>query len=475
MRAFDELGLFWLPDHEEDALSGRLQFDPMGEGISLSLVGIFGNEPDDGGHSTFRIVGWRGNDKVTLDRCFSHGRNPRAPGIAESGYYANQMFVGHHFERDELAFQSASVVLSDLDSWVGRSGIALEEPHLESVSGTQPIYRMIFTPPREETCRFSRGRLKLAFGWKPAGDPIHGISFRQWPGIKIEYDRMQAFDVIRKDVGRIQDLVTLCIDAPTAIDSLILQRPDIRVKVLSGEETDFQQPIEFIAQPLRYVDPQERKPRHWHQMLLGFEELGGLEAIARWLDASQGFQRALDSFMSIRHAKQMYAENRFLNVTFAAEAFHRMVTSGTPYMNEEAFTGLLNAYLANTPKEHHEWLKGRIEHGNEPPLGKRLRQLAARAGAATRPLIGKRDGWAYTLSQVRNELTHIGPDSNEFHGEDLLFLTESVYAVVRICMLMECGVSQEILTKKANSSSMTWYRDRLHESVQRVRNQLAGQ
>jgi hypothetical protein len=284
---------------------------------------------------------------------------------------------------------------------------------------------------------------------------------------------MQAFDTIRKDVGRIQDLVTLCIDTSTAIDALILQRPDVRVKVLSGEETESQQPIEFIAQPLRYVDPEEHKPRHSHQMLLSFEELGGLEAIARWLDVSQGFQRALNSFMSIRHAKQMYAENRFLNVTFAAEAFHRIVTSGAPYMDAESFTGLLDAYLAHTPVEHHEWLRGRIEHGNEPPLGKRLRQLAARAGSATSPLIGRRDRWAYTLSRVRNELTHIGPESKEFSGEDLLLLTESVYAVVRICMLMECGVSHELLGRKANSSSITWYRDRLKESMEKVRNQLA--
>jgi hypothetical protein len=220
----------------------------------------------------------------------------------------------------DLAFHSASVVVSDLDSWVGRSGITVQDDYSHARSGTQPIYRMSFTPPPEEACPFSRGQVKLAFGWKPAGDPIHGISFQQWPGIKIEYDQMQAFDIIRKDVGRIQDLVTLCIDAPTVVDSPILQRPDIRVKVLCGEETDFEQPIEFIAQPIRYLDPQQRKPRHWHQMLLSFEELGGLETIARWLDVSQGFQRALDSFMSIRHARQMYAENRFLNVTFATRS-----------------------------------------------------------------------------------------------------------------------------------------------------------
>jgi hypothetical protein len=117
--------------------------------------------------------------------------------------------------------------------------------------------------------------------------------------------------------------VTLCIDAPTSLDSLRLWRPDIRAKVLSGEDAGVEQRIEFIALPLRYVDPQERRPRHEHQMLLTLEELGGIEAIARWLDGSLRFQRALNSLMSIKHAKQMFAENRFLNVTFAAEAFHR--------------------------------------------------------------------------------------------------------------------------------------------------------
>jgi hypothetical protein len=474
MRAFDDLGLFWLPGHEEDALSGRLQFDPKGDGINLSLVGEFANAPD-GDDSQFRIVGWRGNDKLTLDRCFSHGPNLRAPGITESRYYANQMFVGHHFERDELAFQSASVLLSDLDSWVDRSGIAIEDDYPQTESQTQTIYRMAFTPPPEETCPFSRGRVKLAFGWKSGGDPIHGISFQQWPGIKIEYDQMQAFDVIRKDVGRIQDLVTLCIDAPTAVDSLILQRPDIQAKVLSGEDAGVEQPIEFISLPIRYVDPQERQPRHWHQMLLDFEELGGVDAIARWLDASQQFQRALNSFMSIKHAKQMFAENRFQNVTFAAEAFHRNLTLGAPYMDEEAFNGLLDVYLEDTPEEHRDWLLGRIQYGNEPPLRKRLQQLAARAGAATRPLIGDKDRWAHTLTRVRNELTHLGTDSRVFDGADLIFLTESVYAVVRICMLMECGVSPETLTRKANSPTMTWYRERLMETIERVRRQLANQ
>jgi ApeA N-terminal domain 1 len=347
MRAFDELGLFWLPGHEDDALSGRLQFDPKGDGLNLSLVGEFENAPDRE-DSQFRILGWRGNDRLTLNRCLSYMPNVRAPGITESRYYANEMFVGHHFEREELAFQSAVVQLSDLDSWVGISGIVTENDYQHAELRSHPIYRMAYTPPVEEACPFSRGRVKLGFGWKPGGDPIHGISFQQWPGIVLEYDQMQEFDTVQRDVSRIQALVTLCLDAPTAIDSLVLRRPDIQAKVLSGKDAGVPQPIEFIATPIRYVDPQDRQPRHWHQMLLGFEELGGIEAIARWLDASERYQRALNSFISIKHAKQMFAENRFLNVTFAAEAFHRTTVGGS-YMDEGAFNGLLSIYLENTP------------------------------------------------------------------------------------------------------------------------------
>jgi hypothetical protein len=60
MKEFDELGLFWLPGHEEDALSGRLQFDPKEGGINLSLVGGFDNAPDNGDSLKLRILGWRG-------------------------------------------------------------------------------------------------------------------------------------------------------------------------------------------------------------------------------------------------------------------------------------------------------------------------------------------------------------------------------------------------------------------------------
>jgi len=73
---------------------------------------------------------------------------------------------------------------------------------------------------------------------------------------------------------------------------------------------------------------------------------------------------------------------------------------------------------------------------------------------------------------VRNALTHLNAESPEFNGGDLVFLTESVYAVVRICMLLDCGVSIDTLAQKADSYPVAWYRGRLAQSIERVREQL---
>lgn len=473
MRSFDELGHFWFPGHEEDSLSGRLQVDLPSGRIHLELVGDF-DRSFDRDDATTRLNGHVGPERVTLDRCILLNRSLTS-GASGRKYLANQMFTGHHFgQKEDLAFKAATIEVGDLNSWVRRTGIKSEDKQHDWRGGApvDPIYEMSFTPPALESHSFSRGEVALSFRWKRDGETGHRVDFRQWPVIWITYDDLQPYEVIRKDIGRIHNLVTLCVDAPTSVDRITFTRPDLKARALSGETIDADQAIEFTAPPLQYIDPKERKQRQPYQMLLSYDEIGGAATIARWIDTSQGFQRALDSMMSTRHTKQMFAENRFINVTFAAESFHR-ITQDQRYMDESEFSRLLNVYLDATPSEHHDWLRGKIGYGNEAPLRKRLQQLARRAGEATRVLVRKKDVWAYTLAQVRNELTHLGKDSRVFAGEDLYFLSESVYAVTRICMLLETGVSHETLAAKANADSMTWYSERLKRSLSTVRAQLA--
>ncbi|WP_158698016.1 ApeA N-terminal domain 1-containing protein [Streptomyces prunicolor] len=468
MRKIDELGVFWVEDHEDDELQGRLLFDPEEDGITLSLIGTFNSVPPNENGELIRILGWIGKDKVTLERCFSGGTFHRSPGVPESNYRANALLLGHHVSEPSPEFQSASVSLSNLDNWIGRNAITQESTSSDEDEKTRYDFTYRLKSLDGEVCRFSRGEIALRFAWNTNSDEFHSVTLKQWPVLKITYDERRTLDEIQKDIGLLESFLTLCAGAPTSIDRLLLRRPDIRVTMLSGEEGPAEQEIEFFAQPLRYSDPLDRKPIQRHRMLLTYDEIGGISTVANWLDIAPRFHSALNSLMSVWRAKQMFAENRFLNVTFAAEAFHR-ITQGGSYMDDGEFKALLQSYIDSTPEEHHPWLLGRISYGNDLPLVKRLRQLAGRSAPATRGLIKNKGQWAGLLSRVRNELTHMGEVARSFGGAELAFLTESVISVVRVCMLLECGVESEILRAKADSYAIIWYKPRLERALEVVR------
>ncbi|MFF0243396.1 ApeA N-terminal domain 1-containing protein [Streptosporangium sandarakinum] len=467
LEEIDSLGVFWIPGYDDDQLSGRLRFSPT-EGINLSLVGEFDNRPRTG-EPLRQIVGWIGSKEVTLDDCFSRGSYRRYPGVIESRFHANRIFIGHQFDRRELEFQSVTIELAYLGSWINRSGIDDHRMHLPG-SSERP-YEICFTPLDAETYPFSRGELTLGFSHLYDGDPISGINLKQFPFFKISYHRLMEFDDIRKDVGRIQSLMTLCVDSPVSVDRFILRAPDIRLKLLSGEETKQEQEVEFRAPVLRHNPPSQREVRRYDQMFLSFDEVGGLRGIVNWIENSERFQRALDSLMSTKHAGRMYAENRFLNVAYAAEAFHR-ITRGGSYMPEGEFSELLNRYIEITPEGHRGWLVDRLGYANDYSLPKRLRKLAMEAKSVTRPLVGDEGRWANTISGVRNKLTHLPGNESPFSGGDLNSLSESVYSVMRVCMLLECGIPQEILASKRESSSASWGADKIKSAVERVRAQM---
>ncbi|MET7820036.1 HEPN domain-containing protein [Micromonospora zamorensis] len=464
MRRVDELGIFWLFGHEGDALSGRLRFD-VNDGCTVELVGIFDSKPGD--DDSIRIHGWIGSSKVTLENCIPRKNNRGSTGVQKCEYYANQLFIGHHFTEDEFSLQTAVVEISDLDTWVGWRGITDFYGRRGDRNGSS--YQMSFEPNQSQEATFNGGRVAIENSWKQEGDGVQEVKFRQWPILKIAYDEPQNFKVVRRDVGAVQNLLSLCIDTPTTMDRLILRRPDIRARLLNGEDAGYEQDIELRVPLLRYVDPAGRKPRHPYQMLLTFDELGGIGRIAHWLETSKLFQTALSSMMSVQHAKQMFAENRFLNVAFAAEAFHRNIYGGA-YLEQGEFDALLETLVVNTPDRHRAWLKDKLQHANQSTLRKRMRQLAAKAGEATKPITGNIDQWSFAVAKVRNDLTHLGSIPGRYPGGDLRSLSDSVYAVTRACMLLECGVPLEVLARSAQSESALWLSSRVEAAVSRVRN-----
>jgi hypothetical protein len=459
MEELDEQGLFWIPEDADLRLAGRLQFDPL-TGIALSAVAEHNvsfnrllNEQE-----RPRIVGVVGSKAVTLIDCLPPGYEYNSAGLVYYHYSPRLMLIDHDFGNEPLEFTAVSVRFSNLAEWINRTGIELEFRGTQSgVDG--PRYRVAFTPLEAEEALFTSGRLSLRFGWAQDGDGASEVRIRQWPVLRIDYDERRSLDDIMVDIGHLQDMLTLCVDQECCVDFVALHRPDLQDHAFSGE-TLGPKTIELRYQPVSYVQPAERKSRHGHQMLLTYDSVGGIAALARWIDITSRLEPALGSLMTMRQGRPLYVENRFLNVTFAAEAYHRNSIGGL-YMPEEEFDELYKLIEAAVPSERRHWLGEKLAHANQPTLGKRLKALADRSRAATRALIGDKHEWAYVVAQVRNELTHLDANRTKFDNGDLYWLSESVFAVTRICLLLDCGLNPVTAESLTETGSMTWARPKI--------------
>ncbi|MEV7012237.1 HEPN domain-containing protein [Streptosporangium sp. NPDC051022] len=464
MKDLDSFGEFWLPGNHESRIPGRLQFNPK-EGIELQLIGRLESASDTTGAET-RLFGLIDKAEVTLNRGYSKGSSFSSPGIPQQSIYFNEMFLGWHLEDSTLAFQSVSLKLTQLAYWIGYSGITANRR--ASTPTTPSGYEISYTQPKRISSDFSRGCVSLEHEWAYDVDYLKRALVTQDAVFRIDYSKLTEFDEIQKDIARLSDLVMLCIDRHAAIENVSLGRPDLIAHSIAGTPMGYEQVIEYRAPRLKPATIDHHKRLHDFDMLLTFSELGGINAVAKWLDASPKFQRSLSSLMSVRNTDRIYVENRFLNVTYAAEAFHRL-TEGGSYIEPDEYDAVVQAYAEITPVKHRDWFTDKLSYGNEPPLSKRMRRLATRSRPATRNLIGDAGRWAQTISQTRNELTHLASDSRTFKNGDLYYLSESVYSVLRVCMLLESGVPESALAAKSNSNALTWHKERILQSINNIR------
>lgn len=469
MDGFDESGLFWHSSMSaDDALSGRLVFDPE-RGITLTLIGSF----DDGLSSLAResndaqpfvLYGWIGNREVTLIDCYRGKYSHRSQGISESSFMANAIFRGAHLTSASLEFDAAHLRSNGGADWVGQR----IESRERSKDSFLPDW-LSYDEPRPQRCGFARGELEVSYSWS-SNDKTSAsrVQFEHWPVFSLYYTGLTSFGDIRGDLGRIEDLISLCADSTTTPMRISLRRPDIRVRMLDGSEAPHPREIEYIA-PV--VDVKHWKGRRPHEMILTFDEVGGVSGVAKWLDEAPRFQRSLNSLISVKRAGRMYGENRFLNVAFAVEALHRDLYGGVSLPVAE-FNALRESCLRAVAERHSEWLDQRLRYVNEMSLRNRLRNLMDRVGAEALPFLERPNHWINVIVEVRNGLTHLDSARSGFEGDDLYYLAESLYVLARAVMLVEAGVSKSAIGAKSADYHFAWYATRLNRTVDTLRRRL---
>ncbi|MGH9958153.1 MAG: HEPN domain-containing protein, partial [Pyrinomonadaceae bacterium] len=123
-------------------------------------------------------------------------------------------------------------------------------------------------------------------------------------------------------------------------------------------------------------------------------------------------------------------------------------------VQEAEWNQLQELMLSAIPEEHCEWVSKELPYINHPILSKRLTLLGKEAKTVTGSLSGdsraKIDRWAGTVAAVRNELTHRRSADDTVPGGVLHWLAESVYQVLRVCLLKEC-VTSDVFDRLAAS------------------------
>ena len=413
------VGSFWLAARPDKRVAGRLTFDAK-DGTALELSGSFHDPREvlDKARAQqsgpvrvglgellglngppVRILGNTPDGPLTLDGCLGE----------LSSYHVPLVFHGAHFDEVEpLRFDAVKFQICHLAHWVWKSGLGGTVVFKRDSQEVEQV-RITYTPLEESVADTERGKLTLAFKYSHRGDRVveHGIE--QHCSLELRFHDSGSIDEIFEIHDALQALITIGVAAPAPVTSIELSHAGTR------------HPIQLRAWT-NGTDASDGDTRLIDQgkMLFTYDAIGGLEGIGQWLKMSKKFRPVLGVLTSRWYTPQMYDDLHFFYMVTAAEAFERIRRQEQNINFKEALT-----------------------------------TLATDAGAPFQALVGDVNAWAGKVVQTRNNhVVHRGLHDN-LNEEYLFWLTGSVYILVVLCLLRECGLPESALP---NDDNCKWMR-----------------
>ena len=418
MENLDIDGLFWLPSNPERKVAGRLTFDAANLG-QLDLIGSFHELPSSGTmtqlgtpdwNKRFRIHGVAGTRLLALDRCMQVQGKLEVPGVRRERYYAPLVLSGKYYgEEEPLEFSSVSVQLRHLEHWVNKTGVELWVEPWEDPKEAK-AFGLTYTPLESLVATTSICDLELRFCGKLIKDYLIQNTIEQRCSLILRFPRPCPLRSVLQLCSALQDIVTIGAFAPSRFTCLRLGVPESNADAfpLSMEQSQVQLYAGLGGSNL----PEMKESPIIHSMLFAFDEIGGIDGVAKWIEQTDRLGIVLSALMNYWYVPAQTEESKFFNVIAAAEALARIRTQ-----------------------------RQNINFKRE------IKSLACSAGNAFKALVGDVNCWTNEIVRTRiNNVVHRGlrgyADSIR-----LSMLSESVYFLVVICLLQECKVPADALCR----------------------------
>jgi len=436
----DLSGVFWLPDHPDQAIAGHLL--SRGGQIRLELHGAFTGFEGVLGTAYPLVLGVSDSSQyLTLYRAYSSGAQIGA--LLRQHLSIGLGFVGAHFTEDQLSFAELKFNTDHLADWAAHSGIVHANPppeglrwqvgfgHPEPVVadlGDRGIVKIFY----EGGLRIQQGSVELSESPRIIGTPPKPIGHRQ---------------LISDFLFPLRNLLTFATMSPAYLEEVVLFSPHVTHTLPTGAE--HQLDIELHHTFLQPEDRDRVIDRLYPtRMLFALADWPGefSSLIQNWLDISSRHESSINLLMGLAYAPPRWVATRVLTLAQALEAYHRtaFTESSATTAAIESKARVLTAAKPVVSPEDWKWLTSQLQHAGDPSLRTRLCECASRVATIIDPMVPDLVLFSKGLGQVRNTYSHFGAGGSG--GEEVrrdYVLERQAYWVLVTNYLLDLGFSEE--------------------------------
>jgi hypothetical protein len=435
MQEIEFKGVWWLPENQDNYISGILKFN-TDDGAHLELLGQL---VDDFNSEINIILGKTADGKdITLNKCFEINRTFNSNGFPTTLIYANIIFEGVHFNKDEdIIFNEISCHYSNLDEWAWMNGF--------NINTSKDELEIRYKLPPEVTAEVNEGYAIVVY--PVIQTPSHCIVQKEAHIIQKIYvkainQKLNSFEEHIKQLHHMQNFISLGVGEPVVIIDII-GKTEVNKEEINGEPYYPKVTIYFCTkQSLK-----ERKPILPPNMLFSLrvikDEFNDL--IKKWFDRAEVLEPVFNLYFGTLYNSDMYLEQKFSSLIQAIESYHRRTKINTDIEPDE-HKKRISSIINSVDIQYKEWLKGRLSYSNEPTLRKRLNDmfnecsnlLNLTSPDKIKSFIGK-------ICDTRNYLTHYDNSlvDRAAKGRELLRICDLLKILIEFNLLLEIGFNNE--------------------------------
>jgi hypothetical protein len=427
-------GHWWLPESPERQVAGTLTYEPDGY-PELNLMGTLSEaEPDLA--DTVALGLTSDGEPVTVEADFelSHRVTTVFAGVQvlSQTIAVRRAIVGAHLiAPEDRRYSELILELTDIRPWAGWPPPVLRHPSADEVS-------INYMQPAELRADVDWGSIRLRGTWRSEGDNSSFRKITVGAGFLCERREPEAIETwLDEVVAPLRDFVSLATDRANQVTDVRVKPvheegysrliyPAMAVEVPPGTAVSHEFPFTALA-----VDDE-------------FQRL-----CARWLEVRRRQRRAIALYLATQYRPSELPETRFLNITSAAEAYHRRA-SGPDIARSENHkeqvhridAALVASGLARRDLALVRW---RLRHVDEPTLEDRVSSLARRCGTVLQPHVDDATALGRRVAAARNSLIHNDPSRNADppSGREIVYLFEDLALILLVCLYQDLGFDDD--------------------------------